>query len=139
MIRKFKGTDLDAVADIWLAANLEAHDFIPASYWRSHFEVVKSQLSQAELYVCEQKGEIQGFVGLCGEYIAGIFVSGEAQSQGIGKRLLDFVKGRKERLCLTVYRKNARATRFYQREGFVIQRERPDENTGEPEYEMTWA
>ena len=81
MIRKFKGTDLDAVADIWLATNLETHDFIPASYWRSHFEMVKSQLSQAELYVCEQKGEIQGFVGLCGEYIAGIFVSGEGNRQ----------------------------------------------------------
>lgn len=39
MIRKFKETDLDAVADIWLATNLETHDFIPASYWRSHFEM----------------------------------------------------------------------------------------------------
>ena len=62
----------------------------------------------------------------------------EAQSQGIGKRLLDFVKERKEFLRLGVYQKNERAVQFYKREGFQIESENVDEDTGEKEYIMTW-
>ena len=32
MIRKFENLDLDAVMQIWLQANLDAHAFIPASF-----------------------------------------------------------------------------------------------------------
>ena len=93
---------------------------------------------QAEIYVYENGQTIQGFIGMENDYIAGIFVSSEAQSQGIGKLLLDFVKNRKEKLRLNVYQKNTRAIHFYQREGFKIQYENLDKNSGEKEYVMTW-
>ena len=86
----------------------------------------------------ETETGIQGFLGLNGEYIEGIFVSEEAQSRGIGKLLLNHAKGRKSALRLNVYQKNMRAIRFYQREGFKILREGMDEATGEKDYEMTW-
>ena len=73
------------------------------------------------------------FVGLNDEYIEGIFVSDEMQSCGIGKLLLDYIKGKKVSLRLNVYQKNARAISFYQREGFIIQCEGLDEATGEKE------
>ena len=95
-------------------------------------------LPRAEVYVYENDREIWGFIGLNGEYIEGIFVSGEMQSRGIGKRLLDFVKTKKTELRLNVYQKNMRAIRFYQREGFKILREGMDEAAGEKDYEMTW-
>ena len=79
---------------------------------------------------------IQGFVGLNDEYIEGIFVSDEMQSCGIGKLLLDYIKDKKVSLRLNVYQKNARAISFYQREGFIIQCEDLDEDTGEKEYKM---
>lgn len=129
---------MDRVAGIWLDANLRAHCFIPPQYWKSNFDPVKEMLPQAEVYVYENDREIWGFIGLNGEYIEGIFVSSEMQSQGIGKRLLDFVKTKKTELRLNVYRKNMRAIRFYQREGFKILREGMDEATGEKDYEMTW-
>ena len=90
------------------------------------------------MYVHEDGGKIQGFVGLQDAYIAGIFVSNEFRSKGIGKRFIDFIKGRKDRLCLQVYQRNARAIRFYQREGFRIQNEGMDEHTGEKDYTMVW-
>lgn len=62
----------------------------------------------------------------------------EMQSQGIGKRLLDFVKDKKAELCLNVYQKYIRAINFYQREGFEIQCEGLDEATGEKDYAMVW-
>lgn len=122
MIRRLQKADVDRVMDLWLDANLKAHDFIPAVYWRSNFGPVKEMLPQAEVYVYESAGKIQGFVGLSGEYIEGIFVSDEVQSQGIGKRLLDHMKAIKDTLRLSVYQKNTRTIHFYQREGFVIQR-----------------
>ena len=138
MIRKLQKTDVIKVADIWLNSNIKAHNFIPARYWESNYEPVKEMLLQAEVYVYESDGEIQGFIGLNGEYIEGIFVCDKLQSQGIGKLLLDFIKERRTKLSLNVYEKNIRAIHFYQREGFEIQDEGIDEATGEKDYIMIW-
>lgn len=138
MIRELQEEDINRVADIWLNTNIKAHDFVPAQYWKSNFDMVKEMLQQAEVYVYENEKKIQGFVGLSGGYIEGIFVSCDMQSQGIGKRLLDFIKDRKEKLLLNVYQKNIRAINFYQREGFKIQSEDLDKSTGEKEYLMIW-
>ena len=138
MIRELQKADINKVADIWLDTNLQAHYFIPAQYWKSNFDSVKELLPQAEVYVYENGQKLQGFIGLNGEYIEGIFVSGEIQSQGIGKLLLNFVKDRRSKLSLNVYQKNKQAIHFYQREGFIIQSEGLDEATGEKEYVMIW-
>lgn len=141
MIRRLQKPDIDTVSDIWLEANRDTHDFIPAEYWENEFLPVKEMLLQAEVYVYtdEYKNEIEGFVGLDQEYIAGIFVRKEARSKGIGKALLDFVKGKKQELTLNVYQKNERAVRFYERERFYIVESTMDENTGEKEYLMRWS
>ena len=138
MIRKLRKADINKVADIWLDTNIKAHYFIPAQYWKRNFDLVKELLLQATVYVYEDKQEIQGFVGLSDEYIEGIFVSAEMQSQGIGKILLNYVKGKRNNLLLNVYKKNARAISFYQREGFEIQCNGIDEATGERDYAMAW-
>ena len=138
MIRKLRKADINKVADIWLDTNIKAHYFIPAQYWKRNFDLVKELLLQATVYVYEDKQEIQGFVGLSDEYIEGIFVSAEMQSQGIGKILLNYVKGKRNNLLLNVYQKNARAIYFYQREGFEIQYNGIDEATGERDYAMAW-
>lgn len=138
MIRKLRKTDLDEVAYIWLHTNKKAHVFIAETYWDEHFEMVEGMLGDAEIYVFEEQGQIKGFVGLDGEYIAGIFVREKEQSLGIGKQLLDFVKSLKGQLKLNVYQKNERAIKFYTREQFEIQDEQTDEATGEAEYLMLW-
>ena len=138
MIRELQRDDINKVSDIWLDTNINAHNFIPAEYWRSNFKSVKEALSQAEVYVYEHDTEIQGFIGLNDEYVEGIFVSGEMQSQGIGKILLNYAKDKRNKLHLNVYQKNARAISFYKREGFEIQHSGLDEATGEKDYVMTW-
>ena len=138
MIREFQRDDINKVADIWLNTNIKTHNFIPAQYWKSNFRSVKEALLLAEVYVYEYDTEIQGFIGLNDEYMEGIFVRDEMQSQGIGKLLLNFVKEKKTKLYLNVYQKNTRAIHFYQREGFEIQREGLDEVTREKDYVMVW-
>ena len=138
MIRELRKVDINKVAEIWLDTNIKTHYFISAQYWKSNFEFVKELLLQATVYVYEDKQEIQGFIGLSNEYIEGIFVSAEMQSQGIGKILLNYVKGKRNKLILNVYQKNTRAISFYQREGFEIQYSGLDEATGEKDYVMAW-
>ena len=139
MIREFQKSDIEKVADIWLDTNLKAHDFISSQYWLSNFQTVKEMLLQAEIYIFEKENEVQGFIGLSENYIAGIFVQSQFQTKGIGKQLMDFVKDRKKELSLSVYQKNIRTVKFYQRENFEIRCENTDENTGEKEYLMVWS
>ena len=141
MIRKFESRDLDAVMQIWLHGNLDAHAFIPADFWTDHFEMVRDMLPQAELYVHENEAtrQIDGFIGLSESHIEGIFVAKSARSKGIGKALLEYAKSRKPRLTLSVYQKNERAIAFYRREKFVVQSEGIDEDTNEAEIQMFWT
>ena len=141
MIRKFENLDLDAVIQIWLHGNLDAHAFIPASFWEAHFEMVRDMLPQAELYVHEDAGtrQIDGFIGLTENHIEGIFVAESARSKGVGKALLDYAKSRRPYLTLSVYQKNERALAFYQREQFTVQSEGIDEDTNEAEIQMLWT
>lgn len=141
MIRKFESRDLDAVMQIWLHGNLDAHAFIPADFWTDHFEMVRDILPQAELYVHENEAtrQIDGFIGLSESHIEGIFVAKAARSNGIGKALLDHVKPLKPRLTLGVYQKNERALAFYRREQFAVHSEGIDEDTNEAEIQMLWT
>ena len=138
MIRVLQKVDIERVVDIWLDTNLKAHYFIPGQYWKDNIDLVKEMLPQAEVYVYENDCLIEGFIGLNDEYIEGIFVRDEMQSQGIGKALLNYAKDKRSKLLLNVYQKNTRAISFYQREGFEIQYSGLDEATGEKDYVMAW-
>lgn len=138
MIRKLEKTDTEQVMQIWLGGNKDAHPFIPKEYWESKQSMVEEQLLQAEVFVCETDGVIQGFIGMMQDYIAGIFVDKKYRSRGIGKQLLDWAKKEYPALSLSVYKKNEKAMAFYRREGFFVLSEGTDEETGETEYTMEW-
>lgn len=141
MIRAFSAEDIDSIMDIWLEGNIQAHKFIPESYWTHNYDLARSLISKAEVYVYENIAEndgIAGFIGLQDNYIAGLFIKKDARSKGSGKQLLDYIKQQKQHLSLHVYKQNERAVSFYLREGFAVYSENLDEATGAIEYEMHW-
>ncbi len=138
MIREYINSDCERVMEIWLSANLEAHSFIRAEYWKECYSRTAEAIGNAEVYVAEDNGRIVGFIGLDGDNIEGIFVEGCFRSRGVGTALIDFVKQRRSKLTLCVYEKNHRAAEFYKREGFVPVRKKPDISTGETEILMKW-
>ena len=138
MIRALRTSDMDRVASIWLETNLQAHSFIPAEYWKSNLEYVREALPLAEVHVYEDAQGVQGFIGLNGDHVEGLFVAAGMQSHGIGKQLMDHVKRRRDALTLEAYRKSVDVMRFYQLEGFTLQNEDLDASTGEMEYSMQW-
>lgn len=138
MIRKFQKEDTGQVMRIWLNGNKDAHPFIPKEYWEANYSMVEEQILQAEVFVYEADGEIQGFIGIVGGYIAGIFVDRAYRSLGAGRELLNCAKQLYDSLSLGVYQKNERAVSFYFREDFAVQSEQLDEDAGETEYTMSW-
>ena len=138
MIRKFETKDLDEVMSLWLHVNIEAHSFIEEDYWKKNYEMVRELIPEEGVFVAEEKHQIQGFIGLTDDYIAGIFVKAEEQSKGIGSELLHTAMTLKDHLYLNVYKKNTKAVNFYQRCGFIIVNQEIDEDTSEEEYTMEW-
>ena len=138
MIRRMEPDDLDRVMRLWLEGNLDAHPFIPPAYWQEHAEEVRAQLPEAAVYLYEQDGAIQGFVGMTGDYLAGLFVDRRCRGAGIGRQLLQHIKDRYPAFTLRVYAENRRAAAFYFREGLSVQSEGVDPEIGRPELTMAW-
>lgn len=135
MIREFREIDLEEVMKIWLETNIKSHNFIIEEYWKSNYSLVKEIIPKSEVYVFEENNKIKGFLGIVEEnYIAGIFVKEEFQNQGIGKKLIDFIKSKKENLFLNVYDKNIRAKKFYFSNDFKILKEIKDNEFKEKEF-----
>ena len=137
-IRKANIEDINRVMDIWLQANLEAHNFVDPSYWKDNFAVVKQEIQSADVFVVEVKNEIVGFAGLKEDYLAGIFFDQKVRHQGLGTELLNYLKQRYPQLILDVYQKNLAAINFYRKNGFKIIQEKEYQNQNLNEYQMMW-
>lgn len=138
MVRALRSKDLESVMEIWRNTNIQAHSFITEDYWNNNYNLVKEILPQAEVYIYETKGRIQGFIGIDSGYIAGLFVLQEEQSKGVGQALVEVVKEQYNQLSLKVYEKNIKAISFYEKQGFNKQSKAIDESTGEVEIFMVW-
>lgn len=140
MIRKFREEDTTRVMTIWTKGNFKAHDFIEKDYWLLNFNRVKDEyLMKSETYVYIKNDEIKGFISVLDKgYIGAIFVSLDSQRQGIGRKLINYVKDKYDKLTLNVYEKNIDAILFYVALGFVNTKIQVDEDTGEKEYVMEW-
>lgn len=140
MIRKFKEEDTTRVMALWTKGNFEAHDFIDKDYWLLNYNEVKEKyLKNAETYVYVKDNEIMGFISLLDDgYIGALFVCRKFQRKGIGRKLINYCKDRRDSLILKVYEKNVSATLFYVALGFTNTKIQIDDETGEKEYIMQW-
>lgn len=140
MIRKFREEDTVKVMTIWTKGNFEAHSFIDKDYWLLNFNKVKDEyLKKSETYVYVDNNEIKGFISLLDNYFIGsLFVRKEYRRQGIGRKLINYVKDKYDRLELQVYEKNINAILFYTALGFINKKIQIDKETNEKEYVMEW-
>lgn len=140
MIRLINEHDIDKVMEIWLDANIKAHDFIDKNYWIDNYDLVKNEyLPNSKIYVYEEEELIKGFIGIINSsFIGGLFVDIESQNKGIGGKLLDKVKDKIDNLSLTVYKDNINAIQFYKKNGFKIVVEEIDEDTNKVQLIMEY-
>ena len=138
MIRKLENKDIDRVMQIWLKSNINAHMFIEESYWVMNYNLVKdTYIPMSKTFVYEENSRIKGFISLIdGNYIGALFVDINCQGQGIGKKLMEYLINRYEKLSLSVYKQNEKAVSFYKNSGFKIVTEQENEDSGFIEYVM---
>ncbi|HPI97728.1 MAG TPA: GNAT family N-acetyltransferase [Synergistales bacterium] len=137
MIRAYDQTDIDQVLNIWLDASIKAHNFIDKGFWESKvIDMREIYLPGSEIFVFEEDEIVKGFVALCGDTLAAIFVSPNEQGKGIGKQLIDRTKEVRRNLNLTVYKDNRDSIEFYKKCGFKVTREQIDVHTGHVEIVM---
>lgn len=140
MIRSFESKDMQQVLDIWLNASLLAHDFVPADFWKSRIEDMRSlYLPSSENYVFEDNSKVLGFLSLYENSLAAIFVNPKNQGKGIGQKLIKYAKDVRKELNLAVYAKNLTTIQFYLKCGFTATGESIDPHTGEKEILMNWT
>ncbi len=141
MIRKFQTEDTAKVMDLWLETTTLAHDFISAAFWSDSYEYVLNEcLYKSETYIYEDKHQIKGFISILeSNYIGGLFVARVFQGQGIGTKLLNYIKKHKPNLSLHVYVENKSAVEFYQKSDFKIIADQIDLKTGKEELLMAWS
>ena len=132
-------TEIEKLVEIWYGGSLIAHNFIDKDYWKSQRTAMKEKyLPMAETYVISDETEIVGFISMVNSYLAALFIDPKHQSKGYGKKLLNFIKGQREKIQLKVYRKNEKAVHFYLKNGFAKIEELLDDQTGEKEFLMEW-
>lgn len=137
-VTQFTDSELETIAQIWLQSNLDAHDFISAAHWQDNYDFVKKAFSDALIYTYSVDDQPVGFIGMLGDYIAGIFVLKDYRAHGIGKQLLQKAQAEHEKLTLNVYQKNTAAIAVYLKNGFTIVSEQLDSDTNEIENSMEW-
>ena len=137
MIRKMETKDLDRVMQIWLNGNVDAHNFLPKSYWLGHYSSVKKALLDAEVYVYEEDKKIQGFVG-CWVIILQEFLLIKTAARWNREKTLGPYQKDPSLLLIECIRQNSRAVHFYLREGLLVAAEGIDEDTAEADYTMSW-
>lgn len=130
---------IKACADLWLAASVAGHDFIPASFWANRYEEMRTKyLPAARLEVlCEGETPI-GFSATVGNTLEALFVHPDHWRKGYGQRLLQTLFTRHGELDLAVYARNELAIAFYKRNGFVETGRGVCPHTGADEIKMCW-
>lgn len=140
MIEKSKKTDLNRIIDIWLRSNIQAHNFIPETYWYDNLESVKKEyIPKSDTYVYKQRGKIKGFISIVNKnFIGALFVDTAFQGQSIGTQLIEFCKKNYPSLLLHVYCQNKKSIAFYKKCGFKIIKQQETQLKGHLEYVMQW-
>lgn len=142
-LRRYDAGDEAAAIALWLRSWQAAYpqlDFAARlDWWRERWrsELVPS----AEIVIAETDGELIGFVTVDPRtlYLDQLVVAPQRWGSGVGAALIAEAKRLSPTgLDLDVNTDNARAIRFYDREGFVVSGAGVNTISGKPVHRMSW-
>ena len=142
-LRRYDARDEEAAIALWLRSWQAAYpqlDFAARlDWWRQRW---RSELvPAAEIVIAEADGELIGFVTVDPRtlYLDQLVVAPQHWGSGVAAALIAEAKRLSPTgLDLDVNTDNARAIRFYGREGFVVSGEGVNPVSGKPVHRMTW-
>ena len=142
-LRPYQAADEDAAIDLWLRSWQAAYpdlDFTARlDWWRARW---RNELVPATtIIVAEAQAGITGFVTVDPRngYLDQLVVAPQAWGSGLAKTLMTRAKALAPgELELHVNQDNARALRFYAKQGFTIVAESVNPQSGGPTFLMRW-
>ena len=142
-LRPYRAADEDTAIELWRRSWQVAYPHLDFAarldWWRERWR--NELVSTATIILAEADGEMVGFVTVDPGtlYLDQIVVAPEAWGSKIGGALLAEAKRLSPRgLDLKVNADNARAIRFYQKQGFVITGDATNPRSGAPIHTMAW-
>jgi putative acetyltransferase len=141
-LRPYRAEDEDAAIALWLETWQRAYPAIDFAarvpWWRErwHNELVPN----AAVIVAEQTGALAGFVTIDATgYLDQLVVAPDHWGSKLANALVNEAKRRSPAgVTLLVNKDNARAIRFYERNGFVHAGEDVNPTSGRPVLKMEW-
>jgi len=142
-LRRYRPADEDAAVELWRRTWQLTYPSIDFSarleWWRQRWR--NELVPVAVITVAEAQGRMIGFVTVdpVSLDLDQIVVATEAWGSGVASALLSEAKRISPNgLDLHVNKDNARAIRFYQKQGFVICGEAVNWRSGAPVHKMSW-
>jgi GNAT superfamily N-acetyltransferase len=135
MIRPAQDDEYDAVAGVWMnswaSTGLEEASEVLLAKLRAR---ISQEIARGwSLFVAEDETKLAAMLALHlpDRYLDQLFVAPEYQAQGLGRKLLAFTRTLlPEEIWLRCARGNEKAWRWYEREGFVLEKEAVEPPTG---------
>ena len=131
-IRRYRDTDLTAVAQIWFEgwepAPGQAGERPPALLAELTARIPRELATRWDIYVATRDDKVVGMLAFtrAERYLDELYVGEGERGRGVGKRLLDFAKEElTDGFWLRTGIQNERARRFYRREGLSHSGDKP--------------
>jgi len=141
-LRPYRSADEDAAIALWRATWQQAYPAIDFTarvpWWRERWR--NELVPNATIVVAEQSGNLAGFVTIdAAGYLDQLVVDPARWGGDIANALMDEAKRLSpDGIVLLVNTDNARAIRFYARNGFVHAGEDVNPTSGRPVSKMEW-
>jgi putative acetyltransferase len=141
-LRPYRAEDEDAAIDLWLRTWQQAYPSIDfnarVAWWRERWR--NELVPNASIIVAEQADALVGFVTIDGSgYLDQLVVSPDHWGAKLAGALVDEAKRLSPGgVTLLVNKDNARAIRFYERNGFAHAGEDVNPTSGRPVLKMAW-
>ncbi|WP_029581711.1 GNAT family N-acetyltransferase [Bradyrhizobium sp. URHD0069] len=142
ILRPYRAEDEDAAISLWQRTWQQAYPSIDfaarLTWWRERWR--KELVPKAAIIVAEQSGALVGFVTIDSQgYLDQLVVAPNHWGSTLANALVDEAKRLSpDRITLLVNNDNARAIRFYQRNGFAHAGEDVNPTSGRPVLRMEW-
>jgi putative acetyltransferase len=141
-LRPYQPEDEDAAIALWQQTWQQAYPAIDfaarAAWWRERWR--GELVPKAAIIVAKKAGKLVGFVTIdVSGYLDQLVVAPEHWGSALADTLVDEAKRLSpHRITLLVNTDNARAIRFYERNGFALAGEEVNPTSGRPVLRMEW-
>ena len=142
-LRPYRAEDEDAAIELWRQTWQQAYPLIDFAarvpWWRERWR--NELVPNAAIIVAEEASTLVGFVTIDAKgYLDQLVVVPSQWGSKLATALVDEAKRRSPNgVTLLVNKDNARAIRFYERNGFVHAGEDVNPTSGRPVLRMTWG